>query len=128
MRKFLYISLLFFSTKGFAVNWEKVLVDKSGDSYYVQIIKMDKYGHLYYVVLGNFLKPFQGNYSSKKYYKVDCDTGKTTWLKYSYHTQPMGRGKMTIKKDVNETEFLGPRKKNTYRYKQMRYACDTAFD
>lgn len=122
MKKFLYISLLFFSTNGFAVNWEKVFVDKSGDSYYVDTDNIEKHnGLLYYSRLENYLEPKNQDYSFIRKFKVNCSEGKRTWLSDTFYNQAMGKGKITAEINPNEISYPKP---NSIGYLVMKFVCD----
>ena len=122
MKIFLYISLLFFSTNGFAVNWEKVFVDKSGDSYYVDTDNIEKCnGLLYYSRLENFLESKNKDYSFIRKFKVNCLEGKRIWLSDTFYNQAMGKGK--IKAEINPNEISYP-KPNSIGYLVMKFVCD----
>ena len=78
MKKILFFSLLSFCLNVHALNWKKVLVDRSGDSYYVDVDNIKKKnGLLYYSRLEDFLKPKNGNFSFIRKFKVDCIKKKT---------------------------------------------------
>lgn len=122
MKKFLYISLLFFSTNGFAVNWEKVFVDKSGDSYYVDTDNIEKRnGLLYYSRLENYLEPKNKDYSFIRKFKVNCSEGKRTWLSDTFYNQAMDKGKITAEINPNEISYPKP---NSIGYLVMKFVCD----
>ena len=73
MKKLLLLTLLCSSINGFAVNWKKVIVDRSGDSYYVDVENIkNRNGLLYYSRLEDYLEPKNGDYSFIRKFKVDC--------------------------------------------------------
>jgi hypothetical protein len=122
MQKLLLVFLLCFSINGFAVNWKKVVVDRSGDSYYVDVENIKKRnGLLYYSRLEDFLEPKNGDYSFIRKFKVNCLEEKRTWLSDTFYNQPMGKGKVTGKIIHNEISY--PRS-NSIGYVVMKFACD----
>ena len=122
MKKLLLLTLLCFSINGFAINWKKVVVDRSGDSYYVDIDNLKKRkGLLYYSRLEDYLEPKNGDYSFIRKFKVDCTEGKRTWLSDTFYNQPMGKGKITG--EINPKEISYP-KPNSIAYVVMKFACD----
>ena len=124
MKKLLILYLFCFSVNGSAVNWKKVVVDKSGDSYYVDIENIKKRdGLLYYSRLEDFFEPKSGNYSFIRKFKVDCVEEKRTWLSDTFYNQPMGKGKVTGKIMPNEISRPKP---NSIGYVVMKFACDRA--
>jgi hypothetical protein len=124
MKKLLLFTLLFFSINGFAVNWNKVIVDRSGDSYYVDVDNIKKRnGLLYYSRLEDFLEPKYGDYSFVRKFRVDCAEEKRTWLSDTFYNQPMGKGKITGEITPNEISYPRP---NSIGYVVMKFACDRA--
>ena len=122
MKKLLLLTLFFFSINGFAVNWKKVIVDRSGDSYYVDISNIKKRnGLLYYSRLEDYLEPKNGDYSFIRKFKVDCTEGKRIWLSDTFYNKPMGKGKITG--EINPKEISYP-KPNSIGYVVMKFACD----
>ena len=122
MKKLLLLTLFFFSINGFAVNWKKVIVDRSGDSYYVDISNIKKRnGLLYYSRLEDYLEPKNGDYSFIRKFKVDCSEGKRIWLSDTFYNRPMGKGKITG--EINPKEISYP-KPNSIGYVVMKFACD----
>ena len=96
MKKLLLLTLLCSSINGFAVNWKKVIVDRSGDSYYVDVENIkNRNGLLYYSRLEDYLEPKNGDYSFIRKFKVDCTEGKRIWLSDTFYNKPMGKGKIT---------------------------------
>ena len=71
MKKILFFTLICFCLNVHALNWKKVLVDRS-DSYYVDVDNIKKKnGLLYYSRLEDFLKPKNGNFSFIRKFEVD---------------------------------------------------------
>ena len=121
MKKLLLLALFSFSINGFAVNWKKIVVDRSGDSYYVDVDNIKKQnGLLYYSRLEDFLKPKKGDYSFIRKFKVDCAKGKRTWLSDTFYNQPMGRGKITGEINLKKISYPKP---NSIGYIVMKFAC-----
>ena len=124
MKKVLLIILITFSINGFATNWKKVIEDRSGDSYYVDVDGIKKRnGLLYFSRLEDFLVPKNGDYSFIRKFKVDCFKEKRTWLSDTFFNQPMGKGKITGEIMPNEISYPKP---NSIGYVVMKYACDLA--
>ena len=122
MRTIFFSFLLIFSINGFAINWKKVVVDRSGDSYYVDIDNIKKQnGILYYSRLEDYLEPKNGDYSFIRKFKVDCGEGKRTWLSDTFYNQPMGKGKVTGKINPKETSYPKP---NSTGYVVIKFDCD----
>ena len=122
MKKLLLLALLGFSINGFSVNWKKVIVDRSGDSYYVDVDNIKKQnGLLYYSRLEDYLRPRNGDYSFIRKFKVDCTKGKRIWLSDTFYNQPMGRGKITG--EINPKKISYP-KPNSIGYIVMKFSCD----
>ena len=122
MKKLLLLTLLCFSINGLAINWKKVVVDRSGDSYYVDVDNIKKRnGLLYYSRLEDYLKPKNGDYSLIRKYKVDCIEGKRTWLSDTFYNQPMGKGKITGEISPKKINYPKP---NSIGYVVMKFACD----
>ncbi len=122
MKKILLLTLLCFSINGFAVNWKKVVVDRSGDSYYVDVDDIKKRnGLLHYSRLEDYLQPKKGNYSLIRKVKIDCTEGKQTWLSDTFYNQPMGKGKVTGKINPKETSYPKP---NSTGYVVIKFDCD----
>ena len=64
-----------------------------GDTYYVDfetIRKVD--GYVYFWYLSDYLKPTEGDLSSKIYNQGDCKLFRYKVLSYSFHKEPMGGG------------------------------------
>ena len=58
MKKLLLTALLCFCLNAYAFDWKKVIVDRSGDSYYVDVDNLKKQnGFLYYSRLEDYLAP-----------------------------------------------------------------------
>ena len=122
MKKLLLFALLGFSINGFSVDWKKVIVDRSGDSYYVDVDNIKKQnGLLYYSRLEDYLRPRNGDYSFIRKFKVDCTKGKRTWLSDTFYNQPMGRGKIT--REINPKKVSYP-KPNSIGFTVMKFSCD----
>ena len=122
MKKLLLLTLLCSSINGFAVNWKKVIVDRSGDSYYVDVENIkNRNGLLYYSRLEDYLEPKNGDYSFIRKFKVDCTEGKRIWLSDTFYNKPMGKGKITGKINPNEISYPRP---NSIGYVVMKFACD----
>ena len=122
MKKLLLLSLLGFCINGFSINWKKVIVDRSGDSYYVDVDNIkEQNGLLYYSRLEDYLEPRNGDYSFIRKFKVDCTKGKRIWLSDTFYNQPMGRGKITGK--INPRKISYP-KPNSIGYIVMKFSCD----
>ena len=122
MKKLLLLSLLGFCINGFSINWKKVIVDRSGDSYYVDVDNIkEQNGLLYYSRLEDYLEPRNGEYSFIRKFKVDCTKGKRIWLSDTFYNQPMGRGKITGK--INPKKISYP-KPNSIGYIVMKFSCD----
>lgn len=122
MKKLLLFALLGFSINGFSVDWKKVIVDRSGDSYYVDVDNIKKQnGLLYYSRLEDYLRPRNGDYSFIRKFKVDCTMGKRTWLSDTFYNQPMGRGQIT--REINPKKVSYP-KPNSIGFIVMKFSCD----
>ena len=122
MNRLLLLALLGFSINGFAVNWKKVLIDRSGDSYYVDVDNIKKRnGLLYYSRLEDYVEPKNGDYSFVRKFKVDCTEKKRTWLSDTFYNQPMGMGRITGEINPKETSYPEP---NSIGYVVMKFACD----
>ena len=122
MKKLLLFALLGFSINGFSVDWKKVIVDRSGDSYYVDVDNIKKQnGLLYYSRLEDYLRPRNGDYSFIRKFKVDCTKGKRTWLGDTFYNQPMGRGQIT--REINPKKVSYP-KPNSIGFIVMKFSCD----
>ena len=122
MKKLLLLTLLCSSINGFAVNWKKVIVDRSGDSYYVDVENIkNRNGLLYYSRLEDYLEPKNGDYSFIRKFKVDCTEGKRIWLSDTFYNKPMGKGNITG--EINPKEISYPRP-NSIGYVVMKFACD----
>ena len=122
MKKLLLFALLGFSLNGFSVDWKKVIVDRSGDSYYVDVDNIkEQNGFLYYSRLEDYLEPRNGDYSFIRKFKVDCTKGKRIWLSDTFYNQPMGRGKIT--REINPKKVSYPRP-NSIGFIVMKFSCD----
>ena len=122
MKKLLLTALLCFCLNAYAFNWKKVIVDRSGDSYYVDVDNLKKRnGLLYYSRLEDYLEPKNGDYSFIRKFKVDCSDGKRIWISDTYYSRPMGKGKIIKKRTSNKTLFPRP---DTIEYITMKYACN----
>ena len=122
MKKLLLLTLLCSSINGFAVNWKKVIVDRSGDSYYVDVENIkNRNGLLYYSRLEDYLEPKSGDYSFSRKFKGDCTEGKRIWLSDTFYNKPMGKGNITG--EINPKEISYP-KPNSIGYVVMKFACD----
>ena len=122
LKKLLLTALLCFFVSAYAVNWKKVIVDRSGDSYYVDVDNLKKRnGLLYYSRLEDYLEPKNGDYSFIRKFKVDCSDGERIWLSDTFYDQPMGKGKITG--EINPKEISYP-KPNSIGYVVMRFSCD----
>jgi hypothetical protein len=83
---------LMFSTTSFA-GWTKLGTNVNGDTYYVDFERIRKHGgYVYFWVLENLLKPFNGHLSDKAYFEGDCRLFRIRGLSTSFHKEPMGRG------------------------------------
>ena len=124
MKKLLLTYLLCFCLNAYAFNWKKVIVDRSGDSYYVDVDNLKKRnGLLYYSRLEDYREPKNGDYSFIRKFKVDCLDGKRIWLSDTYYSRPMGKGKITGEIYPKEISYPKP---NSIGYVVMRFACDYA--
>ena len=124
MKKLLLTALLCFCLNAYAFDWKKVIVDRSGDSYYVDVDNLKKQnGFLYYSRLEDYLEPKNGDYSFIRKFKANCSEGKRIWLSDTFYDQPMGKGKITG--EINPKEISYP-KPNSIGYVVMRFACDYA--
>ena len=122
MKKLLLFALLGFSINGSSVDWKKVIVDRSGDSYYVDVDNIKKQnGLLYYSRLEDYLRPRNGDYSFIRKFKVDCTKGKRTWLSDTFYNHPMGKGKIT--REINPKKVSYP-KPNSIGFTVMKFSCD----
>ena len=121
--KFIIFSIfLLLSNNGFAFNWKKVVEDRSGDSYYVDVDNIKKNnGLVYYWRLEDFLEPKYGDYSFIRKFKVDCVKEKRTWLSDTFYNQPMGKGKITDEQFPNKISYPKP---NSIGYVVMKFACN----
>ena len=122
MKKLLLLSLLGFCINGFSINWKKVIVDRSGDSYYVDVDNIkEQNGFLYYSRLEDYLEPRNGDYSFIRKFKVDCTKGKRIWLSDTFYNQPMGRGKITGEIKPKKISYPKPK---SIGYIVMKFSCD----
>ena len=122
IKKLLLFALLGFSINGFSVDWKKVIVDRSGDSYYVDVDNIKKQnGLLYYSRLEDYLRPRNGDYSFIRKFKVDCTKGKRTWLSDTFYNQSMGRGQITREINLKKVSYPKP---NSIGFIVMKFSCD----
>ena len=96
MKKFIFtllFSTLVFSSPSYA-GWTKVVKkNEDGDTYYVDFDRIRKHdGYVYYWVLGDLLKPFDGALSLEAYHQGDCKLFREMGLSMSVYKQPMGNG------------------------------------
>ena len=64
-----------------------------GDTIYVDFERIRKHGgYVYWWDLLDYLKPIQGDLSSKMYHQGDCKLFRFKVLSGSLHKEPMGRG------------------------------------
>ena len=83
---------LMFSSTSFA-DWTKLGAHMSGTTYYVDFDRIRKHdGFVYYWVLGDYLKPQNGNLSAKVYTQGDCKLFRYKILSVFGHKEPMGAG------------------------------------
>ena len=86
-----------FSTSLYA-EWKEVTKNMRGDYYYVDFENIKKKGnYLFYWELTDFLEsPFgdKSILSSKRYVKMNCETGGNKILSWFYYNQSMGAGEV----------------------------------
>ena len=123
MKKFLFLSFLFFSVNSHAVRWEKV-VDVDGDSYYVDVENIKSHnGFVYYWTMYDYLEPYAelGYLSGIGKYKADCEKKKQTWLTLTLYSLNMGKGKLLSDEKPNQTIYLQPQMP---MFKAMEFVCN----
>ena len=61
------------------------------------------------MVLGDFMEPTIGDdFSSVNKYKVDCVEEKSTLLRATHYSEPMGKGKIVLERSPNEVQYAKP--------------------
>ena len=64
-----------------------------GVIFYVDFDRIRQHGgYVYYWVLGDYIKPVEGDLSYKGYHQGDCKLFRYKYLSYSDHKEPMGQG------------------------------------
>ena len=112
MKKIIFITLIFFTINGLAVNWKKVAENETGN-YYVDFDSIKKHeGLTYYSDLVDFIEPYDGNFSAVSKYKVDCKKENQTWLNFATYSQPMGKG--DVIKESTPNEVIYPQNNTIY--------------
>ena len=106
MKYLLLPIVLIFSVNTYATKWEKLTEDNDGNAIYIDTNNIESYGgRVYYRSLIDFLKPKWESYSVISKYKVDCGEEQMTWLSTTYHSRPMGEGKIVIESAVQQIRF-----------------------
>ena len=106
MKSLLTISTLvltvMFSSTSFS-GWTKLGKNSSGDTFYVDFERIRKHdGYVYWWELRDYLKPYQGVLSGKKFTHGDCKLFRFKNLSYSFHKEPMGGGTGKIDKSPDK--------------------------
>ena len=96
MKKLTLILTLLFSTVMFSstsfAGWTEV-GEVKGNTFYVDFERIRKHdGFVYYWWLVDYLKPIEGDLSSKVYHQGDCKLFRFKTLSISNHKEPMGGG------------------------------------
>ena len=121
MKKIIFTTLILFSINSFAVNWQKVAQNETGN-YFVDFDSIEKKeGFIYYSDLVDFVNPHNGNLSAISKYKVDCKEEKQIWLNLATYTQAMGKGK--VNSEVTPNEEIYP-KSNTIYFFLIKKICN----
>ncbi len=94
-QKLLLLTLLCFYINGFAFNWKQVVVDRSGDFYYIDVDNIKRQNELlYYSRFEDYPEPKNGDHSFIRKFKADCIEGKSTWSDDTFYNKPMNKGKI----------------------------------
>ena len=98
-------------SKSFA-EWEWVVENVDGDSYYLDFDKIRRHNDYVYVwVLADYAKIDEyGDISSKSYHLVDCEKSRFKWLSDSYYTQRMAKGEPSEQSNEPDIEWTYPDK------------------
>ncbi|MFL2656035.1 MAG: surface-adhesin E family protein [Burkholderiaceae bacterium] len=122
MKTILLSILILFSINGFAFNWQKVTEHSMGDSY-IDIDNIKKRnGLVYYWTLDDYLEPPDVRFNSIiSKFKVNCVEEKQTWLNGTYYSQSMGRRKIIVEDNSDETQYPKP---NSVGYIVMKSVCN----
>ena len=121
MKKIIFLTLILYSINGFAVNWQKVAQNETGN-YFIDFESVKKIeGLIYYSDLVDFIKPYNGNSSAISRYKVDCKEEKQTWLNLATYAEPMGKGKVNSESNPNEEIYP---KSNTIYFFFIKKLCN----
>ncbi len=100
----LIFSLSFFSSKSNA-EWTKISESTSGNVSYVDFDTIRKHkGYTYYWTLTDMIKPLNNYLSGKRYMQGDCGVFRYKQLTFSFHLEPMGRGKGDVQEPVGKNK------------------------
>ena len=73
--------------------WKKVGENVHGQTFYVDFERIRKHGgYVYWWLVQDLPKPFQGILSFKSYHQGDCNLFRYKIMSKSFHKEPMGRG------------------------------------
>ena len=122
MKTILFSILILFSINGFAFNWKNVAENDMGDAY-VDVDNIKKRnGLVYYWTLDDYLEPPDVRFNSIiSKFKVNCVEEKQTWLNGTYYSQSMGRRKIIVEDNSDETQYPKP---NSVGYIVMKSVCN----
>jgi len=123
MKTILFSILILFSINGFAFNWKMIGENTIGSSFYVDIDNIKKRnGLVYYWTLDDYLEPPDVRFNSIiSKFKVNCVEEKQTWLNGTYYSQSMGRRKIIVEDNSDETQYPKP---NSVGYIVMKSVCN----
>ena len=123
MKTILFSILILFSINGFAFNWKMIGENTIGSSFYVDIDNIKKRnGLVYYWQLDDYLEPPDVRFNSIiSKFKVNCVEEKQTWLNGTYYSQSMGRRKIIVEDNSDETQYPKP---NSVGYIVMKSVCN----
>ena len=104
----LWVSLGF-PSKSFA-EWEWVVENVDGDSYYLDFDTISRHNDYVYVwVLSDYAKRDEyGDISSKSYHLVECTKSRYKYLSDSYYTQRMAKGEPSEQSNEPDIEWTYP--------------------
>jgi len=104
---FTLVFTVMFSSPSYS-KWKKVAKNVDGKTFYVDVARIRKHdGYVYYWMLSDYSKPYQGYLSYLMYKQGDCKLFRHKSLSVSFYKEPMGGGK-SEKHGIPEGWFYPP--------------------
>ena len=107
----LLVLFIFLSSKKVMAEWEKVTTNLNGDSFYIDLNKIEKNNKLvrFWVLIDSSKKASSkrsGIKSVKTQQQCECRSYKYKTITWSFHSLQMGKGESTNKSDFYADHFM----------------------